>query len=121
MKRKHFWFPCGIKDEPPLDEWPKKDFDILLKETDWEKWLTDSMWRDIIEGNGGANISKLKKRVAEFYVVLNRIRTLNEMLYESAIEEGSRLWKRFWTIQAFGREGLTGDHSWDEIKEAFSE
>lgn len=117
MKRKHLWFPCGLEGEPPLDEWPEDEYRALMRETDWEKWITDSQWRDLLEGNGGPNLSKLKRRLAEFYVVLNRVRTLDSALYESAIEEGGRLWLRFWAIQVFGKAGVKGDYTWDQIRE----
>lgn len=108
-----------MKDEP-IEDWTLEDKEALFRETDWEKWITDAMWRDLIGGNGGPNLSKLKKRLAEWDVAINRVRTLNKGLYEEAMKESDRLWNKFWGIQAFGREGLHKDYSIDESIEALS-
>ncbi len=119
MKRKHYWFPCGVKDEP-IDDWSDEDFNALMRETDWQKWITDAMWRDLMEGNGGPNLSKLKKRLAEFQVAIWRLRYLNKELMEEVDKESNRLWNKFWAIQAFGREGLQNDYTLDECIDELS-
>ncbi len=112
MKRKHFWFPCGVanSEKDPIAEWPLEDYKFLVRETDWEKWITDAQWRILINDyENGPNRSKLKRRVAEWLVALRRIASLDIDLYREAREEADRLWLRFWAIQAYGREGLKMD------------
>ncbi len=124
MKRKHFWFPCGVanSETDPIAKWPLEDYNLLMRETDWEKWITDAQWRTLIDNENGPNRSKLKKRLIEWMVAMKRISSLDRDLYLEAREEADRLWLRFWAIQAYGRDGLkmeldgqSLDDFWDVI------
>ncbi|MEE9593134.1 MAG: hypothetical protein V3W28_06115 [Thermoplasmata archaeon] len=118
MKRKHAWLPCGVGDD--FGDWSREEVDILMKETDWQKWITDSMWRDLMdkETDNSPNLSKLRRRLAEWQVAIWRINSLNREMYESMFEEAKRLWRKFWAVQAYGREGLEKDVPIKESKDA---
>ncbi len=111
MKRKHFWFPCGVanSEKDPIAKWPLEDYNLLMRETDWEKWITDAQWRTLIDNGNGPNRSKLKKRLIEWMVAMRRIASLDIDLYQEAREGADHLWLRFWAIQAYGRDGLKMD------------
>ncbi len=111
MKRKHFWFPCGVanSETDPIAKWPLEDYKRLIRETDWEKWITDAQWRTLLDNGNGPNRSKLKKRLTEWMVAMRRVASLDLDLYQEAREGADCLWLRFWAIQAYGRAGLKMD------------
>lgn len=119
MKRKHLWFPCGIGDEP-LGEWSAEDYEALLRETDWQKWITNGQWEVLVNEAGGPNRSKLKRRAAEWMVSLRRIHNFDKQLYQEASELADEIWLRFWAIQAWGREGVTMDLSTFELDDCIN-
>lgn len=106
MKRKHLWFPCGVGD---LDEYSYENYKRLLKETDWQKWITEAQWDALVNEKPGPNKSKLKRRIAEWHVAIWRAADFDEELVEQAKKEARRLWHRFWAVQAFGEGGVTAD------------
>ncbi len=108
MKRKHLWLPCGIIEE--IKAMSEEDYHLLLRETDWQKWITDAMWKELVgKGNGNGysyNRTRLRQRAAEWMTALARIRDFDEQLYFEAADEAAAMRSRFNRIQKNGLEGL---------------
>lgn len=77
-----------------------------LKDVNWMSRMTNKQWDSIINGTKGAARSRLKRRLAEFHVVIWEVNRLDPEFCETAEKMAHEIWERFMDYQERGKAVL---------------